>query len=221
MSLFTDIREKLDETSTVFWPDAQVYDAANEAQMETWVATKWTVTTHTLTATTSAQFCTYNPTAIMVPHHVLLSGRKYFITDQAKLEQFSREWRSFGLGQPRHFVLWDAASGLVRPFPRPDAAYNFSLVGLGWPPEEIAAGQLDITAPALLKDAIVLRACATLLEYTQPVIGATMLNEAEGTERDFRRQLNRRLGHNIARLRPAAAFNHAQSGVLALGRRYH
>jgi hypothetical protein len=216
MSLFTDIKTLLDEPGTgVFWTDADVYDAANEAALEVWASTKWQVTTATLTCTTSADLVAL-PCEIFIPQYYLGTYGKQFITSHAQAENWSREWKLAAPAYPRHLVIWDAEH--LRPIPKPDATYTFTLVGLSWP-TEISASNLDLTAAANLKHAIMLRAASELLEHTLPDLADTMYNESIEAELAFKEQLRNQQSHNIRRLKPGSLFQRAQGGSIRLGQK--
>ena len=219
MSLVSDIRELLDESGgAVFWVEEQLYDAANEAVLDVFASLRQEYGTATIT--TTASVADYNiPATIMLPQYITGTGRKYFPTTLAKLEQYNRQWKETTVGYPKHWVLNDVNS--VMAYPTPDAAYLFVVHGVPWPSVgEIADGAEDITAASLLRRSITRRAVAELLEYTQPSLAEQFLREAAEAEHDYKVQLRNRQSHNIRRLKPGGIMTSAQKGVVNVGRRF-
>jgi len=218
MSLITDIEELLDESGgAVFWTAAHVYDAANEAQIETFSRTKHQFVLSSMTVNAASGIVAL-PTTVMIPQYIVGTQGKYFPTTQVKLEQYSREWRGATPAYPKHFVFWDAYN--VRPFPVADVDYSFDVGGIPWPSEELSGSQTDVSAPRLLKQAIAHRAVSVLLEFTQPNLADRFVNEAEELEHKFRVQTRNRQSDHIRRIRPGTLFTLAQSGNILLGKKF-
>lgn len=219
MSLVSEIRELLDESGgAVFWVTEQLYDAANEAVLDVYASLRQEYGTATITTTAST--ADYNiPATIMLPQYITGTGKKYFPTTLAKLEQYNRQWKETAVGYPKHWVLNDVNS--VMSYPAPDATYEFVIHGVPWPSVgEIADTAEDITVASLLRKAIIRRACAELLEYTQPSLAEQFLREAGEAEHGYKVQLRNRQSHNIRRLKPGGLMTKAQSGVVHVGRRF-
>lgn len=220
MSLVTDIQELCDESAgAVFWPAAQVYDAANEAIIESFASSRHEFKLSTMTASAGDDLVAL-PADIMIPQYILGTAGKYWPTTQAKLEQQSRAWRGEPAGVAKFFVLWDIST--LRVWPRGEQDYAYDLCGVPWPSVgEIAASNLDISVPKLLKQAITHRAAACLLGATQPLLADSLVQEAQELEYKFRVQLRNRNSHNIRRVRPGTLFTRAQSGSIPIGKKYY
>ena len=212
MSLVTDIQELIEEAATgVFWVNQQVYDAANQAVIDTWLNTRHDRSTATMSVSVNDVFKAI-PTEIMIPERIILNNLEYFPTTFALLERENRNWRTAAAAQPKWFVMWDTRT--FRLVPKADATYNFTVVGVQYPQVEISASDTDITAPALLKQAVAHRAAGIIFELTRPDLADAMRAQATEYEMEFKRQLRNRGGHRIDRLRPGTKFTIAQSGVI-------
>ena len=219
MTIVGDVRELLDEAGgAVFWVDEQLYDAINETLIDVFAGLRFEYGTATITTTASAADFAI-PATIWIPQYITGTGRMYWPTTLARLEQYNRLWKLDVPGYPKHFVLNDTESVMM--YPTPDATYQFVVHGVPWPTVgEIADGAEDITVAALLKRAIVRRTVAELMEYTQPNLADQYNAEADELEYKFRMQLRNRQSHNIRRLKPGGLVTNAKSGSVVLGRRY-
>ena len=217
MSVVSDVREMIGEASAAFYTDQQVYDAINETQMDMWMGSKWLVTTATLTTTASAEFAAI-PTDVMIPQYVEKDGRKWFPTTMARLEQWDPQWHAELPAQPQWFVLWDATT--FRMGPKPDATYTFHVVGPAWPPTEVTSTSTDLTIPDLLYRAIVHRAAASIMEYTQPQLADVLAKEAKDLEHSWEMELRNAQSHNIWQLKPGNRMSNAQAGNIRSGRKF-
>lgn len=212
MSLVTDIQELIEEAATgVFWVNQQVYDAANQAMIDTWLNTRHDKTTASMAVVANDVFATI-PTEIMIPERIILNSLEYFPTTFALLERENRNWRTAVTAQPKWFVMWDTRR--FRLVPKSDNSYTFIVTGVQYPQVEISVSDTDITAPALLKQAIAHRAAGIILELTRPDLADAMRVQATEYELLFKKQLRNRGGHRIDRLRPGTKFTIAQSGVI-------
>ena len=219
MSLVSDMQELLDETAgAVFWTTSHLYNAANQAILETYAETRHEYVLATLTLTASSEMLTI-PSTIMIPQYIIGSSGKYWPTTQAKVEQYYREWKAEPPAYPKHFVIWDMET--LRAFPKSSGDYLFDICGVPWPTcGEVTSTSTDPSMPRLLKQVITQRAVALLLEHTQPELADSLNEDAKQLANKFKIQLRNRGGHNIARLRPTTIFTHAQSGVIKLGRKF-
>lgn len=212
MSLVSDVQLLLDESGgAVFFPIERVYDALNEAQLET-IALDAQTTVGTFTADPDSDLVTL-PAEVMIPKKVLGTNSvgqtvEYYPTSQVQLEQADRWWRLKAPSYPMFFVLWDMEH--LRTFPRADDAYLFTVEGIGWP-TEIDASHLDLTLSRYAKEALVYHAAAKLLEDTQPTAAQRLTEEAVALERKHRAQLRNRGGHNLGRLRPGTIYDRAHA----------
>ena len=217
MSLVTDVRLLLNETSTIFWPDQQVYDSLNQAQLQLYTFSQPLLTSVSMTVS-AGQALIAIPSTIMIPKYLLYNNRKYFLTTQAKLEQYNNKWLETATGFPRHFILLDAF--YLRPYPRSDAGYIFTMYGVPWP-TEITASVLDITAPRNLKQAITHKAAALLFSHTRPDLTDAMNKETEEFLMRYRTQQRNQHSHNINRIRPGNRLTTAQRGTIKVGQNFH
>jgi hypothetical protein len=158
------------------------------------------------------------PSTIMIPKYLLYNNRKYFITTHAKLEQYDNKWLTTPTAFPIHWLLRDAF--YLRPYPRPDQEYIFTMWGVPWP-TEVTASVLDITAPRNLKQAIAHKAAALLFEHTRPDLTDVMTKESEEFLMRYRTQLRNQHSHNISRIRPGNRLSTAQRGTVRIGQTYY
>lgn len=217
MSLVSDVRLLLNESSAAFWPDQQIYDSINQAQLSLYTSAQPLLTSATF-ATGTGQALVAIPSTIMIPKYLLYNNRKYFITSQVKLEQHSHKWLETGTGFPRHWVLLDAF--YLRPYPRTDADYIFTMWGTPWP-TEITASVLDITAPRNIKQAITHKAASLIFEHTRPDLADAMNRETEEFLMRYRTQQRNQHSHNISRIRPGNRLSTAQRGTVQIGQNYY
>lgn len=219
MSLVTDIQELLEESGgAVFWAAQHIYDAANEAMIDVWAESRHDLGKVTLTLSANDDLVAIPLTTIMIPQYLVRANKQYFPTTLARLEQYSRNWRSESAGVPKWFVLWDAETWRV--WPKPDGTYAFDMWGVKWPPAEIAAGTLDITAPTLIKQAVAHRAAAVLCADIRPDLSTQFSETAVDLLMKFKIQLRNRGGHHITRLRPGSKLDAAKAGIISIGREY-
>lgn len=214
----------LDETSGgVFWTDAHLYDAANEALIDVWANTKPLTTHGTMTVVANDDIVAF-PTTVFIPQFILgttsgLDVVKYFPTTPFQLEQYEREWKKISTGFPKHFVVWDLER--FRVAPKSDATYEFQVWGVSWP-TEISAENPDVAdIERELRLVIAYRAAANLLEFTQPQLADGLLNEADLLERRVRARRRTAFGHNILRLRLGDRFTRATGGNVEIGQQYY
>lgn len=223
MSLVSEIRILIDEQSGgVFWTDSQVYNAANEAQIDVWAASGWDTIKTNFIVNPGDDLVAYDP-VLMIPQYFLLNNKKYFPTTMAKLEQYDRQWKGTNRQQPKWFAQFDHTR--FRVFPSPDAIYSFDLWGLRYPPTEISALALDITAPELVRRAVMYRAVARLTLATRPDIAAMMTTQAMEAINNWNIRIRNRQSNKIVRVYPGVdrrmhLQHRAQSGVIKLGRNY-
>lgn len=214
MSIVTDIRLLLGNSS-LFWSDQHVYDAANEAQLEAYGRGKWAIGTNTLSVNTGDDLV-YMHSSTMIPLYVEYLNKHYFITTQARLEQFSRSWKGASLGPPKWFVLFDFER--LRVWPRPDDQYNMTLWHVPWP-TEISASVTDITGvDRSYTNAIVNWAGSNLFRFTRPDLSEALRREGDEWYMKFKRTLRNQQSHNIQRMRPGGLFQKALGGNIDMGR---
>lgn len=145
----------------------------------------------------------------------------YFITDQTKLEQWSRVWRLDSHGLPKWFVLWDMFH--LRVYPSPDKTYVFDLWGVPWP-AEISATNEDLAVDRQFKLAIAYRIAASLLESTRPDTSDLYTKLAEESLYRYKLRNRNQQKNNIRRLKPGGNQRGTDrniagnTGVIKLGR---
>ena len=234
MSIVTDLETYLDEAGgAVFWGNQQVYNALNEGQIKVWTDTRFDLVESDFTVNLGDDIVAFNTTAIMVPQYFIKVPDgdtntnelvKYFPTTMAKLEQFQRNWRNDAdkePSQPRWFAVWDMSH--FRIYPHPDKTYTFQLWGINWPQTEISTGTTDITAPEMIKRAVMYRAAERLFTYTRPDLAKQSGDLAVEVQQLWRRQFRNRQSHNITRLKPTVdrrmdQLMKAGGGVIKVGR---
>lgn len=223
MSLYSEVQIQIDQASpnaasSAFWVDQQIYDALNEALLETWTNLKWaTLTTSTIATTSGAQFEALPTSTLMIPQFIIYANVKLFPTNHDMLQDWNANWLNQTPAQPGWFVLWDQQT--LRWWPKPDNTYPFVMYGIPWP-TEINAGNQDIIADPLIKRAIIHRAVAYLLEASQPQLADVQEAEALEQERRYARQLRNMQGANTLRLRPTKGWTGAQFGDIRIGKKY-
>lgn len=220
MSLLTDVQVLVDETSgPVFWVIEQVYDALNQALEDTWLSVPaWNYTSTPILLSSGQDRIALATTSLMIPQYLLgLDSKKFFPTTHAMLEDWSSTWRNTTPARPQWLVLWDAFT--LRVFPTPNTNYIYNITGVPWP-AEISGSNTDLIADPLIKQAIVNRAVANLLELTQPELADHHEALALEFERMYARQVRNQGGHNTLRLAPGKAWQVAGLGDIRLGRRY-
>jgi hypothetical protein len=251
-TLCDQIRTLIDETSSaVFWPNAHIYDAANEAVMDVYAEVQPVEGTSTMTFTTSGDLFALPETDLMVPKYLVLApgvtvtqtwdlvtqtwvvttqswdsmtaaggtgiAQRYWISSQAELEQYSREWRTATRARPSWFILWGLNK--LRVWPSPDQNYVFYLYGVPWP-TEIGTGTEDLTTTdRMLKLAIAYRAAAELFAATRPDLSEAWRKEADECILRYKKRYRNYQPHNIRRLRPANPTQIGMKGHIKTGSR--
>jgi hypothetical protein len=216
-AIVTDIQLLLNDAG-VFWPQAQILDAVNEAQLWAQVQTKWLRKAWLINLPRDTDIFQI-PSDVLVPGWMeasvanpgdgsLLTVRA-FPTTQRELEHFLRTWRSAGQDAPQYFVIWDASH--FRVFPRPDRNYVFTLWGITYPPE-ILDGTGVLQGLPNYTQAVQNMALSLLLNATRPDLGEFYLNLATSQIMEFRKHLRNMQGHNILRLKPATTHLEVQQG---------
>lgn len=215
--IITDIQLQVDESNgPVFWVIDQLYDAANQAQLEVWTNLKdWQQTSVSLILGTGNDIVTLPP-SIMVPQFVIYNNIKVFPTTTAQLQDWANNWKSESPSRPNWILLWDATH--LRLFPRSDSSYIFNVFGVPWP-DEIGPGNHDmLNVDPLVRRAVVMRAAAKLLETVQPELADAKIAESVEFEKRYARQQRNVFGDNIGRLRPKTAWDLANQGDIKTGR---
>jgi len=217
MSIFTDTRLILNESSTVFWSDDQVYDAINQAQIDLYTDSEVKLSTSTMTAGAGVSLVAI-PSGIMIPKYITGLGRDFFITTQTKLEQHNKDWFATPPGYPKHWIQMGAT--ILRPYPRPDITYEFDIIGAPWP-TEVTASQQDITAPEEFKLAVAYRAAAELFEYTRPDMADGLLAQSDEHLMEYKQRYRNHNPHNIRRIRPGNRLSTTYRGTIRMGQGYN
>lgn len=218
MSIVTQVQTVLNDNG-VFWPQAQLFDAINEAQMWVYAQTKWQRIPATLNVT-QAQDLVIIPPSLLIPGWVEGTRTnidnsttivRFFPTTQRELEHFLRTWRGQQLDQPGYFSLWDAFH--FRLFPRPDKAYTYTIWGIGYP-SEITNSVQDVVGPPNYVLAVRNFSVGLLLEATRPDLAEVFMGRAEDLILAFKKQLRNQQSHNIRYLRPGSRFDNQQGGQI-------
>lgn len=218
-NLIQQIQLQLDESQgPVFWTYPQLYDAANAAQITVWANLKdWQKISVPITTTASQTYYDISTlTTLMIPQFIIYKGVKVYITDHALLQDWANNWKNEQPSRPNWVVLWDYKTLLW--FPPANDAYAMQLWGVPWPTEIADGTHSLIGIDPLVVNAVALRASASLLEETQPLLADAKELEALEFEKRYARQMRRMLGDNIARLRPVTAWDLAEQGDIKVGR---
>lgn len=218
MSLVSDVRMLVNESSEAFWLDESIYDAINRTQLSIFANNPRIVETSTTFVLGSGVEWVAIPASIMIPKYVIgTSSEHIFPVTQTALEQYNIHWKSIDPSYPSRFVMYDAFT--LRPYPRADVNYTFTMYGVPWPTEMTNSVQ-DITASRYLKRAITYAAAAQLLSYTRPELSDQYMKDSDEAILMYRQQLRNQHGHNIMRLRPANAAQRDHRGNIIRWSRY-
>lgn len=225
MSLITDVEIQLNQPNgavgdpgSAWWSQQQIIDAINVSLLDTWGLIRYAYTTSTITTTASQAITGFDSTTIMIPQYILNTGQYLWPTTFALLQDWSANYRNNVFATPQWFVQWDAQNLYL--WPTPDQTYTFVLYGVPWPPL-ISGTASDIAGlDPHLRNVIIHRASAYLLEETQSQLADNFDREATEHERRFWKQVRNMQGHNTFRLAPTRGWTGAQTGDITLGRRF-
>lgn len=220
MSIYTELQVLIDEVSgPVFWGNAQLLDALNIAQEETFTYLRgYAQTSVNLVISSGADLITWNTATIMIPQYVIdTASNKVFITEMARLEDYSPTWFNFPPAAPKFLVKWDATH--LRCWPRSDKLYDYTLFGVPWP-DEVTGANIDLNADPMVRQAVIHRAASRLLEFSQPEISDVYEAQAAEFEKRYFRQLRNAGGANIWRLAPAKGWQVGQLGDIKIANKY-
>jgi hypothetical protein len=216
MSSINTIRTYINDPDGIIFPDDYLYDCINDALLDMYSDCKPEVTSATLTLNTNDDIVNIPPT-IMIPQQVIYQNKPYFITTQAELERWSRQWRISDTGQPKWFIRFD--HNRIRVWPRPDQLYDMTIWGIGWP-SEINSTNTIIDDDSRWRQAVEHKTASKLLELSRPDLA--QMHESIYQENRHGYIINQRnyQGHNIRQLRPGTRYNNAQIGPISVGRWY-
>lgn len=156
MSLVSDVQDLLDDAG-VFWVDAQVYDACNNAMLELWPVLGHDWYRDTVIWTSSQETADY-AARMMVPKKLLGRGTWEEVASWNDLERTDRAWRNWDTGKTRYYISVDANTLLACP---PSNETRFIRVeGIQYPQEEISVSNLDISDVEPVKEAVMYYAAA-------------------------------------------------------------
>lgn len=200
MALVDEVRKLLGEASAVFWADAQIRDAINEAQVCVYADHPRIFEASTSLNVDGDYDFVSIPSSIMIPRYITSSDNEQYFNfiSHADLEEHSGSWMDTSTGTPEAFVVWSAE--YLRIWPRPDASYSYTLVGTPWPTECTAL--VDPSLPWLLEDAVVSYATAMLFAQTRPDLTELHMQEYMDAMRDYMVQWRRSHPHAVTRLHP-------------------
>lgn len=211
MSLVSEVRDLLGEASAVFWPDQQVYDAINQAQINAFANYPILSTSTSLVVPQDADFITIPP-SIMIPSYIATSTGNKFITTEPELEEYAIRWMETTPGEPKHFILWDTM--YLRVFPRASAWYTYTIYGVPWP-TEIDGSTQDVTnIHKQYRLAIIYDAVSVLFEASRPDLAQAYRELADQYLSDSRSSLRTAHPHNTLRLRPGNKTSTRHRGVI-------
>lgn len=176
MTILDKLRIYIDEQAgAVFFPEAQLLEAVNEALLQCWIDCPPTLTRVEVGIGADGKI-TIPVSAIAIPKYLEgIKGKQYF-TSIPQMNAYSPGWRaSTATALPTHFILLDSETILA--YPRPDASYAYDLYGIGWP-ADLTSSIEDVTAPEAFKEAVAILAASVLLEHTMPNFGDVAAAEA-------------------------------------------
>jgi hypothetical protein len=216
VSIVTTLQVLLNDTG-VFWPQAQILDAVNEAQLWVFAQTKWSRRSWLINLPKGTDIFQI-PSDLLIPGWMesqvfntdgSISHMRAFPTTHRELEHFLRTWRSAGLDAPQYFVIWDASH--FRVFPRPDKAYTYTLWGVGYP-IEIVDNLGDLVGPPNYTQIIQNFSLGLLLNATRPDLSDFYMTQASLGVVEFKKHLRNFQSHNIRRLVPSTGRLQIQQG---------
>lgn len=220
MSIYSEVQTLIDEASgPVFWSNHQVVDAINIAQLETFTYLKGFAQVNVnFIIQEGSDLVTFNTNSIMIPQYLLdTASNKIFVTEMARLEDYSPTWFNFPSATPKFIVKWDSQT--LRVWPRSNALYTYTLFGVPWPSEAIDSS-FDMSSDPMVRQAIIHRAASRLFEFTQPELSDIYEMQAQEHEKRYFRQLRNAGGANIWRLAPAKGWQVGQLGDIKIANKY-
>lgn len=195
MSLFTDTTTLLADTANTFWTAQQVYDRLNDAMLEVWPMTRHDVYTDNLVLTSAAEGFTL-PAKMMIPQRIYANGRWYDVETLWDMERRDNEWRKWVLGEPFFTIPTDAFTCMIAP--SPSTTYAWKIEGVQYPQEEISAGNLDISDPKPVKEAVAFYAAALCVAATRPDLAEDWFENARNEAAEVRRRMRERRGATVS-----------------------
>lgn len=159
MDLVADVKELVDDAG-VFYTNAHIYDAINEATLNLWALLKHDQVSEDIMVTAGQEYVSI-PARIMIPRRIGSRGIERFPVSLGDLERYDKAWRGATPGHPQWFAIWDAET--FRIWPKADATYLYVVEGQGYPSAEVSGSTLDIATNHNLRKAIVFRAGANLV----------------------------------------------------------
>ena len=220
MSFISDLRLQLDEGSATFFTDNHLYNAANEALIEVWADAKPDLTSSSIVVTVGQDIISLPINDVMIPQYIVGPKGECWVSSQADVERYNFDWRQDqSRSQPKFFIPWGHSK--VRLYPKPDTTYTYTLWGVAWP-TELSAGNQDLmsTTDIYLKQAIMNRAAAILLESTQPNAADLLYQQSDEQILRYRSNMRGMGGYQFQRLRPAQRSDSSRGGSIKIGRRF-
>lgn len=200
--------------SGVFWPETQIIESINEAQLWVTAQTKWKRQSWPISLPTGTDLFSV-PSDLLIPGWIesavpVINGtsttttyKRAFPTTHVELEKYNRLWRNAEVYAPQYFVIWDAST--LRAFPRPDISYTYTLYGVPYP-IEITTSTQSLEGPHGYQHSVEKYTLALLLEATRPELADFYMEDAENEILQLRKTLRNQQSHNIRRLRPASVM---------------
>lgn len=212
MALVDEVRRLLGETSAVFWSDAQIRNAINEAQAYVYSEHPHVFETSTTLAVPTSSDFVQIPSSVMIPRYITsTSGDVYYpFVTHADLEEWGKGWMNVDEGEPSAFVVW--SSEWFRVWPRPSTSKAYRLVGTPWPVE--CTSLTDPSLPWLVEDAVVYYATSVLFTPTRVDLAQIHMQDYHEAMRDYMVQWRRAHPHNIMRVAPGSQSGGKHRGDL-------
>lgn len=217
MSVYSDVQTLIGEVNgETYYTSTHLCNAINEATLYIYGRMKHKLITASISFGPGSDIVTI-PSTVYISQTLTYDNKVWFPTTYARLEQYDAYWKLATTGQPRWFVLheWNK----IRCWPSPDTMYTFTLNGIEYPNEIDGSTVTDIVDNTFVKNAIVYRACANLVEHDFPQMADYYYAQSEENLHKGLVEKRNNLSHNIRRLRPGTLFTNAQSGSIRLGKR--
>lgn len=214
MAIIADVKELVDDAG-VFYIDAHIYDAVNEATLRHWALLKHNQVSDDIVVTAGQEYVSI-PASIMIPRRIVSLGIERFPVSLGDLERYDKEWRNATPSHPQYFAIWDAET--FRIWPKSDATYLYKVEGQGYPSTEVSVSVSDISTNHNLKKAIVFSAGASLVANHRQDLHMSWKSQAEEYNILATEEIQRQFKDKIFAMSPANRAAKDQLGDIASSR---
>lgn len=216
MSFIAEVQELIDDVG-VLYIDGHVYNAINEAAMDTWAELWHQTTTATVTVTENQEFLDI-PTSIMIPRRVRSNNTEWYPVDEHDMERYDEGWRSNSQGKPKFFIRWDTET--LKLYPKSDGTYAYIIEGQGYPNFEVSATSTDFTSIKPLRQTLKFRAGAILAENIRPDLARMWRSEGHDALLQTKKRFRNSFDYGGLKLKPGGRETLKQAGSVRLARNY-